>query len=87
MSNQLSQIEALCNTRGFATDDLSAFQLVVSDRGCGNGTDCEIDPVVVSRAKALRLEIHEQFGPQVFVGFDTCDEWVSVIIALKQEAA
>lgn len=77
----IKEIETYLNKRGWSTDDSTATSVSVSERGCGNGTDCEPDRAVIAAAKEIRKELRERW-PTAKCGLDVCDEWVIIDVSL-----
>lgn len=78
----LNKIEAYLNKKGWDTDSKTASSLTLSERGGGNGTDCEIDPAVLAQARELRKEI-KALWPEAKCTLDICDEWVFIEVSLS----
>ena len=79
--NTLEEIETYLNKKGWSTDDSTATSVSVSERGCGNGTDCIPDPAVVTSAKEIRKEIRERW-PNAKCSLERCDEWIHIDVSL-----
>ena len=61
-----------------------SVELHMSQRGNGNGTDCEPDPAMLDWARDVRRSLREQW-PSVRVTLDTIDEWVCVEVRIEKE--
>ena len=79
--NTLEEIETYLNKSGWSTDDSTATSVHVSERGCGNGTDCEVDPAVVAAAREIRTEIRQRW-PNTKCTLEAVDEWVHISVKL-----
>ena len=77
----IQEIETYLNRAGWSTDDSTATSVHVSERGCGNGTDCIPDPAVVAAAKEIRKEIRERW-PTAKCSLEACDEWIHIDVTL-----
>lgn len=79
----LQDIEQYLSRAGWTDAEINSEynELHVSERGSGNGTDCEVDPATYKAAKSLRSEILERW-PEVKCSIDTCDEWVYIDIRI-----
>ena len=79
--NTLREIETYLNKIGWSTDSIDATYLNVSERGSGNGTDCEVDPAVAAAAREIRTEIRQRW-PNTKCTLEAVDEWVHISIKL-----
>ena len=78
----INKIEAYLNKKGWDTDSKTGSSVTLSERGSGNGTDCEIDPDVLAQAQELRKEI-KTLWPETKCVLDFCDEWVFIKVSLS----
>jgi len=81
MNITLKEIETYLNRKGWSTDHSTDTTLEFCERGNGNGTDCEPDPVVVAQAREIRKEIRQRW-PSAKCSLEACDEWTHIDVAV-----
>lgn len=82
----INKIEAYLNSNGWSTESKTGYSVTSSERGSGNGTDCDVDPKVIAHAKTLRKEI-KTLWPETKCVLDVCDEWVSIEVSLPKDVS
>ena len=80
----IDQVEAYIKSKGWSPEDKTDCSLTATERGSGNGTDCELDPFVVSQAKEMRREIKKRW-PESKCGLEAVDEWVIIEVSFPRK--
>ena len=87
MSRHVAEIEPLMSKHGFEREESvvpeGATEILVSGRGNGNGTDCEIDQHLIAQARGVRKKLIA-LGYSVRV--DECDEWLYLAVSGNEHA-